>query len=251
MIPSAPLRRAAALAAALCLATAAHHAAAQAVVMAGSYQNFDVLNNNGQPACGFEMEVWGVSKSQLTRIFPSNFNPGVIRYGLGTAVDFPGGVYVRWMSPYDSSKGQFTACTPVPASLKTVPGESCWALGMPSTYATAGCEHFGISSTVNPTRILYRWLLPDPAVPGQLVRAGTDVAMPAPLWVATPPANPALPPVVAAEVAAPRPPAPQVFGDAQWIKVYKTENRRPVDLEELMGDNRAVVPAEAGQVEVE
>ncbi len=27
------------------------------------------------------MEVWGVSASQLTRIFPSNFNAGVIRYG--------------------------------------------------------------------------------------------------------------------------------------------------------------------------
>jgi len=39
---------------------------AQAVVMAGNYQNFDVLNNTGRQACGFEMEVHGVSSSQLT-----------------------------------------------------------------------------------------------------------------------------------------------------------------------------------------
>ncbi len=51
---------------------------AQAVVMAGSYQNFDVLNNTGEPTEGFEMEVWGVSSSQLTCIFPSNFNAGVM-----------------------------------------------------------------------------------------------------------------------------------------------------------------------------
>src|SRR6185312_9714244 len=69
--------------AALACAPALVHA--QAVVMAGSYQNFDVLNNTGGEACGFEMEVHGVSSSQLTRIFPSNFNPSVIRYGFGTA----------------------------------------------------------------------------------------------------------------------------------------------------------------------
>lgn len=66
-----PGRAAGSLAAiALCAALALpSNADAQAVVMAGSYQNFDVLNNTGQPVHGFEMEVWGVSKSQLTRIF--------------------------------------------------------------------------------------------------------------------------------------------------------------------------------------
>ena len=67
-----------------CLGAASLGAHAQAVVMAGSYQNYDVLNNTGSCAHGFEMEVWGVSKSQLSRIFPSNFNAAVIRYGFGT-----------------------------------------------------------------------------------------------------------------------------------------------------------------------
>src|SRR5205085_4059840 len=137
---------------AICLSVFALGAQAQAVVMAGSYQNFDVLNNTGSETHGFEMEVWGISKSQLTRIFPSNFNASVIRYGFGTATDFPGGVYVRWIAPYDPAAGRFTTATPVPASLATVPGDSCWTGGMPSTYQSAGCEHFGISSSANPTQ---------------------------------------------------------------------------------------------------
>ena len=233
------------------LAIAGQDAGAQAVVMAGSYQNFDVLNNTGGPACGFEMEVWGVSKSQLSRIFPSNFNAGVIRYGFGAATDFAGGVFVRWMSPWDAASGRFTACTPVPVSRTTVPGDSCWTLGMPGTYATAGCEHFGISTAyVNPTQILYRWLVADPANPGNLISTGTDISLPAPVWVALPPANPGLPPVVVAQVVAAVPPAPAVFGDAQWVKVYKKEQAGRVDLDDLVGDNHAVVPELAAQIEV-
>ena len=236
-----------ALLAAACLGALPLASHGQAVVMAGSYQNFDVLNNTGGETHGFEMEVWGVSKSQLTRIFPSNFYANVIRYGFGTATDFPGGVYVRWIAPYDPATGRFTTATPVPASLSTVPGDSCWTIGMPGTYATAGCEHFGISTAyyVNPTKILYRWLVADPANPGQVMRAGTDISIPAPIWTAVPPANPALPPVVVAEIPAPPPPAPAVFGDAQWVRVYKAENQRKVDLEELVGDNHAVVPEQA------
>ena len=225
---------------------------AQGIVMAGNYQNFDVLNNTGGPTCGFEMEVWGVSKAQLTRIFPSNFNRTVIRYGFGTATDFPGGTTVRWASTYDAAAGNFTSCTPVPPSLTTVPGDSCWTLGMPTTYQTAGCEHFGISTSynVNPTKINYRWLVPDPSNPGALIPDLNYVYLPAPVWRVVPPANPALPPVVVAEIVAPPPPAPAVFGDAQWVRVYKAEQPGKVDLDDLVGDNHVVVPENAAQLEV-
>ena len=236
--------------AALCLSAASAGAQAQAVVMAGSYQNFDVLNNTGAPVHGFEMEVWGVSKSQLTRIFPSNFNAGVIRYGFGQATDFSGGVYVRWIAPYNAATGTFTTATPVPPSLTTVPGDSCWTLGMPRTYETAGCEHFGISTYyANPTKILYRWLVADPTVPGNVKPVGADISLPAPIWVAVPPANPGLPPVVVAEVQAP-PAPPARFGEAQWVRVYKTEQAGKVDLDDLVGDNHLVVPENAAQIEV-
>lgn len=245
-----PARRLTALASALLLAGSFGAAQAQSIVMAGSYQNFDVLNNTGAPTHGFEMEIHGISKSQLTRIFPSNFNSSVIRYGIGSATDFPGGVYVRWIAPWDASKNSFATATPVPPSLSTVPGESCWTVGMPNTYATAGCEHFGISATANPSKILYRWLVADPANAGMVKAAGANIALPAPVWQATPPAQPAQPPVVAAEIPAPPPPAPAVFGDAQWVRVYKRELQAQVELEGLMGDNKDVVPENAAEIEV-
>ena len=193
--------------AALCLVAAGGAAQAQSIVMAGNYQNFDVLNNTGAPTYGFEMEVRGVSSKDLTRIFPSNFDPTVIRYGVGTATDFPGGVIVRWAATYQPASGTWSTATPVPLSLASVPGESCWTWGMPTTYATAGCEHFGISTSgANPTSITYRWLVRDQANPGTLVGNSTYVNIPAPVWTVVPPANPALPPVVVAEVQAP--PAP-------------------------------------------
>ena len=43
---------------------------------------------------------------------------------------------------------------------------------------------------------------------------------------------------------------PAMFGDAQWVKVYKTEQPGKVDLDQLVGDNHAVVPENAGQLEV-
>jgi hypothetical protein len=237
----------AAAAAGLAAPGAAH---AQSIVMAGSYQNFDVLNNTGEPTEGFEMEVHGVKSSDLTRIFPSNFNAGVIRYGFGSAVDIPGGVIVRWAATYSAATGTWSTATPLPPSLTTVPGDSCWTLGMPTTYDTAGCEHFGISTAyVNPTSISYYWLTPDPANPGTLVRNSHYVYLPAPVWTAVPPANPGLPPVVVAEVQA-APPQPALFGDAQWVRVYKTEQKAKVDLDGLVGDNHAVVPEQAAQMEV-
>jgi hypothetical protein len=234
---------------AMAFGAASSGAQAQAIVMAGSYQNFDVLNSTGAPTYGFEMEVRGVSASQVSRIFPSNFNAGVIRYGFGSARDFPGGVLIRWAATYDPATGLYSTSTPVPPSLTTVPGDSCWTLGMPKTYATAGCEHFGISASANPTSIVYRWLVPDPSNPGILMSTpGSVVDMAAPNWAALPPANPALPPVVVAVIPAP-PPPPAQFGTAQWVRVYKVEHADKVNLDELVGDNHAIVPENAAQLE--
>jgi hypothetical protein len=161
-------------------------AQAQSIVMAGSYQNFDVLNNTGQPVHGFEMEVHGMSSADITRIFAG---VGIIRYVSATTTDFAGGVYVRWIAPYDAATGQFTTATPVPASMTTVPGESCWIPAMGANYAAAGCEHFGISGNRNPTSIVYRWLAADPAVPGTVKAIGGALSLAAPVWTVVPPAS--------------------------------------------------------------
>ena len=230
-------------------------AQAQAVVMAGSLGNFDVLNNTGEPAHGFEIQMDGIQAADLTRIFgywPA-YGGNVIRYGAGTAINYAGGVVVRWASPWDAASRTFTHATPVPVNRASVPGESCWTIGMPTGYATAGCEHFGISSLRNPTRTVYRWLVADPTRPGNLIASPAPVSLPLPVWNVVQPAQPALAPVVVAQIDLPAPavpPPPAHFGDAKWVKVFKTENAHPVDLNELVGDNHAVVPQDAAHLEV-
>lgn len=219
--------------------------------MVGTLSNFDVLNNTGQEAHGFEIQIEGVSSADIYRIFGNWGGTNVIRYGQGTATNYPGGVYVRWMSPWDPNTQTFAPGTPVPANMTTVPGESCWTLGMGNAYYSAGCEHFGISAYRNPTNTTYRWLIADPQNPGKLIASGTNVSLPAPIWTVVAPVQAGNPPVVVAEIAAPPAAEPVLqFGDAQWVKVYKSEMPREVQVEELVGGNPAVVPQGPAQVEV-
>ena len=60
--------------------------------------------------------------------------------------------------------------------------------------------------------------LADPANPGALTRV--PVYVPAPVYQAVPPANPALPPVVVAVIEAPAAPL-GTYGDAVWVQVFK------------------------------
>jgi hypothetical protein len=68
------------------------------------------------------------------------------------------------------------------------------------------------------------------------------------MYSVVPPANPGLPPVVVAEIQAP-PAPPAQFGEAEWVRVFKTEQQGKVNLEQLVGDNHAVVPEAAAQLE--
>src|SRR5579871_5669925 len=132
-------------------------AQAQTPTIVGYPANFDTYNNTGAPTYGFEIEADGIQPSDVTRVFPSNFpvppgSPCVIRYCSGTVTPFAGGVYIRWMSPWDPNAQQFTISTPV-ANGTVGSGESCWTGGLGSRYPFAGCEHFGISTVRNPTNI--------------------------------------------------------------------------------------------------
>src|SRR4051794_23906113 len=91
----ARLARAAVLACAL-IALSASPAAAQ--ITFGSLSNFDVFNDTGQETHGFEIELDGLSSADVTFTFGAPYQ----RYGNPTVVDFPGGVYVRYESPYDA-----------------------------------------------------------------------------------------------------------------------------------------------------
>ncbi len=212
---------------------------AQTVTMYGALSNFDVINDTGEPAHGFEIEIHGITSVGGT--FTWN------RYGASQITPFADGVYVRYLSPWDAASQQFVIGTPVAVNPTATNGHQC-VLGTPG-YDASGCEHFGVWTYANPTQVIYRWLVADPANPGQLKTSGSLVAIPAPIWTVQPPLQAADPVVIAAQVDPPVPPPPaKLFGPAQWMKTFKTENARQVGLDELVADN-PVVPEDLAHQE--
>src|SRR5512136_1380523 len=103
---------------------AAHRAAS----VCGGLSNFDVFNDTGQECYGFEIELDGIASSDVVYTFGSTYT----QYGDPVKVDFPGGVYVRYESPYDSVTGKFTKVTPIPPGIIPTPGHACWTGGTPA-----------------------------------------------------------------------------------------------------------------------
>ncbi len=222
-------------------------APAQAVTSYGALSNFDVFNDTGEPAHGFEIELDGISSSDVLYWFGAPNE----RYGDPTVVDFPGGVYVRYQSPYDTATQTFVESTALaPNPITPTDGHSCF-VGAIGDYQNSGCEHFGVGLAKDPTNTVYRWLVADPAVPGRLQPAGTKVSIPAPTYTVTPPppGAPNQQPIVQAVVQAPAPDQYD-FGDAIWVKVYKSESPDPVELDHLVTDDPAV-PQDAAEIETE
>jgi hypothetical protein len=247
----------------------------------GSYDNFDVFNDTGKEAEGFEIDVEDVDPSQLTREFPSNFTqPWLIRYGLPnvTAYDWTAatpdsahaydaghkGVLITWaatlrggvwVAPQGAAAGapgvagNGTPFNPTPTATM---GESCWWWGLGAQYPQAGCEHFGISFAggVSPGKITYHWKSPD-ATNTVLVNSTLEATIPAtPILVVVPPAAPAAPPVVQAVARAPadfggNPEAPQAlepqFGDAYWLQTTTLYGNARAVLEQLQVRNLRAV----------
>jgi hypothetical protein len=218
---------------------------AQGVTMFGSLSNFDVLNDTGQDAHGFEIELDGVNSQQVYVTFNAT------RYGAPAIVPFNGGVYVRYKSSYDPAAQQFSVTTQVPAVFAPTTGHSCVMTNIP------GCDHYGVVLTGAPTAVIYRWLVADPQNLGVLMPyAGPHVSIPQPAISIVPPVQLGGQPAVAFQIELPPPPPPEVpkpeaqFGDAQWVKVYKNEIQREVALDELVGGD-PVVPDDPGLVETE
>lgn len=185
----------------------------------GSLGNFDCVNDTGQTAYGFEIEVDDITPADITREFPSNFlgQEYVQRFGIPTMAQFDEtaiggakGVRVTWAANWDpvnlkwtAKWGSFISGALPPSGDGVVyiakppltQGDSCWLLGQGAGYATSGCDHFGLSFA--PTAVLgkvgYHWKVPNPAAQGTLMNAP---------WIATTPVNPYMP------VFAPAPPIP-------------------------------------------
>ncbi|HYZ85964.1 MAG TPA: hypothetical protein VE621_16250 [Bryobacteraceae bacterium] len=220
--------------------TASSSASAQ-VTLYGSLSNFDLVNDTGETTHGFEIDFEGASGIYSYY----NWN----RYGAPTVTPLPSGsgMRIRWASAYDAATGRWVTGTPAAVNPTQMTGHQC-IVGT-AGYDTAGCEHFGISVLGNATRKTYRWLFADPNNPGQLVPASSLVQMVTPVWNVVPPNAPGEAPAVVAVVEPPVPPPPaKRYGVAQWMKTYKTEIARQVNLEELVADN-PVVPEDESHVE--
>lgn len=220
-------------------------ARAQTATIDGVLSNFDVVNETGLDAHGFEIQLEGAAEGDL---YYTGYGQ---QYGAARVVPYATGVYVRWESPYDAATHQYTKTTP-----RHTPGEpyswnDCYLGG--STYRYAGCEALGQGMRPTLGKVITatgRWLVEDAQNPGTLIAAEPNVAIPFPTWSLAPTGAVGSSPVVVAEVEAPEPPeSPELYGDAQWIKIYKSQLTRPVTPEDLTSDN-PTVPQDATKLEV-
>lgn len=222
-------------------------ALASASTMFGSLSNFDVVNDTGEVARGFEIELEGISSSDIAFTFGNPY----IRYGDPSVVPTASGVIIRYASGYGASG--WSTGTPIPSGPFPTGGHQCYypAYGGDANYETLGGEHFGVALNGNPTNTIYRWLVGDAA--GNLMPAGTTVKIPAPVWNVQPPANPAAPAAVQAVIPAlPKENAGDLFGEAMWVKVFVTEAAEPAELDHLLlGDPAVPDGSEPAEVEVE
>jgi hypothetical protein len=214
---------------------------AQTATIYGSLSNFDVVNKTGKDAHGFEIELEGIHPEDVSYTFSGQ------RYGSPAIIPSATGIYVRWTSGYDANVQQFLQTT-IARTANTPFAGMCYQGRV--SYDTSGCEHFGVVLNTKAFKTIYRWLVADALQPGALAAVNPPVSIPAPVYVVLPPAQPDEAPVLEAEIEAPEPAeGPELYGNAQWVKVFKTELAREVTLDELLSDN-PVVPQDAAHAEV-
>jgi hypothetical protein len=217
----------------------------------GSLANFDVVNETGHEAHGFEIEIEDASfdSSRILSIFGKNRSFGgvangdplaVVRFGHVEVIDLfdashqRTGVKVR----YGGLPGS-AIVTPAnnPAAPFTTRGESCWP-GANVGWMASPCDHYGITTSGTPARTTYYWLTRD----GNGQEQREIVGIPAVQFAYTPPAPNQAAQVVAriVPVAPPEVEAPEMeaqWGAPYWVKVTKTKVSRDIDLGDLLVDD--------------
>ncbi len=225
----------------------------------GFLGNFDVINDTGQTAHGFEIELEGLHKEDITdtfggpgRGFPDGrgFNPStsVQRYGAPSITEYSNGTVfgtrITYFGIYSGSSWDYG--TPdvrtLPSGVFATPGDNCWSGGGLGYGPATPCDHFGVGTIGNATKTTYSWLTE--SSPGVLTSVNGVVQLPAPVWVVVPApvvvGQPPAPPVVQAVIQAPQPRNQSQFGDAIWVKVFTTELEHPAELEDLVHGNAAI-----------
>ena len=229
--------------AALIAASAALSAFAQTATIYGSLGNFDVVNNTGEDACGFEVELEGVASTTVVGTFSSQ------RYGPATVTPYTTGTVSGLRVRHESLDCSLNKTVTHPPG--TPFGGTCYQWNV-ATYANAGCEHFGVHYNAPTTNITARWLVADPARPGVNIPHDPPMAIAMPTYYIQPAVVANAEPVIFDVVEAPEPPeAPDRFGNAQWMKVFVRQLPREVALDELLTDNPLVVPMDATLLETD
>jgi hypothetical protein len=223
----------------------------------GPLANFDVINDTGVVAHGFEIEIDGINQSNITSLFGEAKRwPGMERYGVPVVTTTGTGVRITYMDLTKSTPNSTAA-----NALTVVPTDSCWPLGAPGKYGpNYPCDHFGVSTNVATPVVRYHWLVE--STPGSTSLTPVDASVPNPqvivaaqpaIWVQPPAPAPAAPlppmvlqpqpPVVHAVMVAPAPNAYE-FGEPRWVKVTATGTMQNIGVEELMGDNALIKNAQ-------
>lgn len=196
----------------------------------GTMSNFDTYNETPEDSYGAEIELEGIHPEDIYGTYPSNYN-SESRDFYQEGANF--GVRIKYAG-YNFSPNGYLPANTVGQSTN---GHAC--------VGTAGCEHFGFSVGNQPTAARFYWL---DQTGNRIGTMPESIANPTWNYV---PANGNGGPRMAAVVEAPEPAEfhPQ-NPDSIWMKVWKIELDRPVDLAELMSDN-PIIPDDAGEVESE
>lgn len=223
---------------------------ASAIVI-GSLANFDVINDTGKDAYGFEIRIEDASfdHSRISSVFGYDRDfglpggPGaVVRYGVPTITDLPGvGVLIKY--------GGSLAGPKTPSLPYSTNGDSCWPFGAGWSTGTS-CDHFGVSTIGQPAATKYSWTVEvAPGVLGQ-----QTAGIPAVNFQYTPPAaggGGAGEVRVEIEAEAPDQDQPEnegLWGEAFWVKTYTTKVDHNIDLGDLF---RKDPDQEAAEIETE
>jgi len=208
----------------------------------GSLANFDAVNDTGEIAHGFEIQIEDPTydHTKLASIFGLDRNFGVPptsveRYGAPTITDLPGtGVSVRYQASFANGAWNIgTPTGPYPFA-----GDSCWPLGNAQyNSGTLTCDHFGVATFGNPAKVTYSWLL-DPTNTGSLISVAAGLPPVNFVYQAPPPGN--VDPVpVQAEIEAHKADN-EIFGKAYWVKVFAKHVGHNVKLDDLLKGNADV-----------
>lgn len=223
----------------------------------GPIENFDVVNDTGKVAHGFQVRLHGVHVNELTSIFGANTTLGslsrfgdtvVERYGspiISEGTD-ANGYYTDVVYQGNWNGANWDVGTPS-GTLPVSPTDSCWVYGATAYGPNYPCDHFGVSASVQATSVEYNWML-ETGSPGQLNIAVSNV--PNTIWKQPAPTpavpNPAPAPAIQNP---PEPPPAWEFGEPMWYKVTATGYGYDVAVEDLVAENAVIKKGQNTQTE--